>query len=47
MAVEVERSLTLLNARIAESHLFLGRRSGPAAVSCGPGVNGPIISSRD
>jgi hypothetical protein len=47
MAVEVERSLTLLNARIAESHLFLGRRSGPAAVSCGPGMNGPIISSRD
>ena len=32
-AVEVERSLTLLNARIAETHLLVGRRSGPAAVS--------------
>ena len=48
MAVEVERSLTLLNARIAESHLLAGRHFGPAIVSCGPGaVAGPIISSRD
>lgn len=47
MAVEVERSLTLLNARIAETHLLAGRRSGPAAVRCGPGVGGPVISSRD
>jgi hypothetical protein len=47
-AVEVERSLTLLNARIAETHLLVGRHSGPATVSCGPGaVAGPVISSRD
>jgi hypothetical protein len=38
MAVEVERSLTLLNARIGESHLLTGPRSGPAYVSCGPQV---------
>jgi hypothetical protein len=38
MAVEVERSLTLLNARIGEGHLLTGPRSGPIAVSCGPRV---------
>jgi hypothetical protein len=48
MAVEVERSLTLLNARIAENHVLEGRRAGPASVSCGPQVAaaepGPIVS---
>jgi hypothetical protein len=38
MAVEVERSLTLLHARIGEGHLLTGPRSGPASVSCGPQV---------
>ncbi len=38
MAVEVERSLTLLNARIAENHVLTGRRFGPDSVSCGPQV---------
>ena len=44
MAVEVERSLTLLNARIAENHMLAGPRFGPAAVICGPqvAVAGPI-----
>jgi hypothetical protein len=48
MAVEVERSLTLLNARIAENHVLTGRRFGPESVSCGPRVAavvpGPIVS---
>jgi len=38
MAVEVERSLILLNTRIAENHVLAGRRFGPASVSCGPQV---------
>jgi hypothetical protein len=38
MAVEVERSLTLLNTRIAEYHLLAGRLAGPASVSCGSQV---------
>jgi hypothetical protein len=38
MAVEVERSLTLLDTRIAENHLLAGWRAGPAAVSCGSQV---------
>ena len=37
-AVEVERSLTLLNTRIAENHVLAGPHSGPVAVGCGPQV---------
>jgi hypothetical protein len=38
MAVEVERSLTLLNTRIAENHMLTGPHAGPATVSCGSEV---------
>jgi len=36
MAVDVERSMLLLNTRIAENHVLAGRHFGPASVSCGP-----------
>ena len=36
MAAEVERSLILLNTRIAENHVISGPHFGPAFVSCGP-----------
>jgi hypothetical protein len=38
MAVEVERSLTLLNTRIAENHLLALPQFGPPVVHCGPQV---------
>jgi hypothetical protein len=38
MAVEVERSLTLLNTRIAENRLLRGPQFGPEPVGCGPQV---------
>ncbi len=45
MAVEVERSLTLLNTRIAENRVITTGEFAPAPVSCGAQVAaGPIIS---
>ena len=47
MAVEVERSLTLLNTRIAENNLITtGQFAVNAGLSCGPQVAaaGPIVS---
>jgi hypothetical protein len=48
MAAEVERSLILLNARIAENHVIAGPHFGPASVSCGPqvvaAVPAPVVS---
>jgi hypothetical protein len=38
MAVEVERSLTLLNTRIVEHRLLTGPQFGPEPVGCGPQV---------
>ena len=38
MAVEVERSLTLLNTRIVEHRLITGPQFGPEPVGCGPQV---------
>jgi hypothetical protein len=38
MAVEVERSLTLLNTRIAENRLLTAAQFGPVPVGCGPQV---------
>jgi hypothetical protein len=38
MAVEVERSLTLLNSRIAEHRLLKGPEFGPELPTCGPQV---------
>jgi hypothetical protein len=47
MAVEVERSLTLLNTRIAENHLIASGQFAVKPVTCGPQVAaaaGPIVS---
>src|SRR5262249_24334284 len=49
MAVEAERSLTLLNTRIAENWLRVGRNIPPPSPSCGEAVaaalpGGPIVS---
>lgn len=47
MAVEVERSLTLLNTRIAENHLIATGQFAVKPVTCGPQVAaaaGPIVS---
>jgi hypothetical protein len=38
MAVEVERSLTLLNTRIAENRLLAAPPFGPSVAGCGPQV---------
>jgi hypothetical protein len=38
MAVEVERSLTLLNTRIAENRVLAGPLAGPGVAGCGPQV---------
>jgi hypothetical protein len=46
MAVEVERSLTLLNTRIAENRVITTGQFAPASASCGAQVAaaGPIVS---
>jgi hypothetical protein len=38
MAVEVERSLTLLNTQILESRMLRGPQFGPEPVPCGPQI---------
>jgi len=45
MAVEVERSLTLLNTRIAENRLITTGQFAPPVASCGAQVaGGPVVS---
>jgi hypothetical protein len=47
MAVEVERSLTLLSTRVAENRLLEGPHSGRVVLTCGPQVAtgpAPIVS---
>ena len=41
MAVEVERSLSLLHARIIENRVLATPQFGPEPVGCGPAIGVP------
>jgi hypothetical protein len=44
MAVEAERSLTLLNTQIAENRLLASPRFGPEPAGCGPAIAVPPVA---